>query len=234
MVKYATEPMEAYKILLGPSASTVDRALDVVQTAFNVGKVVYRSEDMTPTHYAMLGKVMAKSVAEMPSSTRNMMLAYHLRESGIFKTTNGNFVYQDDQETATLIMQALGFSNQDYADYWSMVMDEKGRARVKDATVGAITNLYLDLFNAAGSPEQEQVAFDMGISTMLQSFPDQLDKKEIMDAVRGRIENKRDPKGAQIKKVIEHGTSKLSEWGSEFNPLILRKLETKEEAINAE
>lgn len=232
LIKYATEPMESYKILLGPTASTVDRATDVVETALNVGKIIYRSEELSKADYGMLVKVLAKSVAEMPSSTRNIMLAYHLRESGIFKTSAGKFVYQDDQDVATIIMQGLGFSNQDYADYWSMVMDEKSRARTKDATVGAITNLYLDLFNAADhGSEEEQRAYDMGISALLQGYPDQADKTEILNAVRNRIESKRDAKGVLIKKVLETSSSKLSSYGSEINPLIVRELE---EANNAE
>ena len=230
MVKYSTEPMESYKILLGPSASTVDRAINVVETAFNVGKIAYRSENLTQANYGMLSKVMAESVLKMPSSTRNILLAYHLRESGIFRSSKGKFVYQEDVETGTLIMQSLGFSNQDYADYWDSVMDEKARARIKDDTVTAVTNMYLGLFNAANTNEEEQAAYDMGISAMLQSFPDLADRIEILDAVQGRILEGRDPKGKQIKKVIANSLSELSKAGSEYNPLAVRQLEEERNA----
>lgn len=230
VIKYATEPMESYKILLGPSASTFDRAVNVVQTALNVGKIAYRSENLTQANYGMLSKVMFESVFKMPSSTRNIILAYHLRESGIFRSAKGKFVYQEDIETGTLIMQSLGFSNQDYADYWDSVMDEKSRARVKDATVTAVTNMYLGLFNAADTNEEEQEAYDMGISAMLQSFPDLADRVEILNAVQGRILEGRDPKGKQIKKIIANSLSKLSKAGSEYNPLAVRQLEEERNA----
>ena len=230
IVKYATEPMESYKILLGPSASTVDRTINVVETAFNVGKIAIVAENMTQAKYGMLAKVMFESVAKMPSSTRNILLAYHLREGGAFRTSKGKFVYQEDQDTGTLIMQSLGFSNQDYADYWDSVMDEKARARIKDQTVTAITNMYLGLFNKANTPDEEQDAYDMGINAMLSSFPDQADRTEILKAVQGRILEGRDPMGKQVKKILANSLSELSKAGSEYNPLAVRALE---EASNA-
>ena len=230
IVKYATEPMEAYNILLGPSASTFDSAVNVVKTTFNVGKIAVVSEDMTPAKYGSLAVVMGKSVGNLPSSIRNILLAYHLREGGAFRTAGGKFVYQEDQELGTIIMQGLGFSNQDYADYWESVMDEKSRAVIKDSTVTAVTNMYLGLFNAAETDEEIQEAYNMGISAMLSSFPDQADKAEILKGVRARIEEPRDPVGRQIKKVIANSLSALSKAGSEFNPLVIRSLEEAENA----
>jgi hypothetical protein len=90
--------------------------------------------------------------------------------------------------------------------------------------------MYLDLFNAANNGDEEQEAYEMGISAMLSSFPDQADKAEILKGVQGRILEGRDPKGKQILKVLTNSISELSKVGSEYNPLAIRALE---EASNA-
>jgi hypothetical protein len=225
LLKFSTEPAELYKLALGPSTSSIESSANVVMTMLRTAKISWETEDMTPTKYGLLAKVMAESVAGMAAGTRNPLLAYHLREGKAFQTKSGRYVYQEDQNTGTLIMQALGFSNQDYSDSWVLQMDEKVRTQNKADTATAVTNMYLSLIQAADSGSEKQFAYEMGITAMLSSYPDQKDKEEIMNLVLSRIEKGVDAKTEIVKGIIENSTSKFSVRGTETNPLVIKTIE---------
>jgi hypothetical protein len=236
ILEYATEPQEAYKILLGPSASVYDGTLGVVEAVSSSAKVAYRAEDMNLEDYGSLMSVIADAALQLPSSTRNATMAWALQNGKPFRTKSNKFVFQEDQNVQTIVFQALGFGNQDLADYWELTAAQSGGSsggrdsyemRKRDA-VTMITNMYLGLMKSAET-EQEQVrAYELGISTFVHAFEDQKDRMDIMDGVRTRLQNARDPIGKQVMKILENATSELALAGAKFNPLVVRKHEEAE------
>lgn len=221
---------EAPKILLGPSASTVERSWNVLTTALNAAKIGYEAEDLTFKDVGQLTKVVGESLLSVPASSRNVLLAMSLSNGKPFRTKSGKFIYQEDQNMQTLIMQGLGFGNKEYAQYWEAEMDNKKYLKAKKDAVTGIVNMYLPMLQDAESKGEKTRAYQLGIESVITAFNSEKDRKDIMSAVKTRLARPNDPQGKQIRKILENAGSEFMRAGSQLNSNVIEKLE---EAKNA-
>ena len=221
---------EAPKILLGPSASTVERSWNVLMTTANAFKIGYQTEELTLKDAGQLAQVVGKSIASVPASSRNVLLAMSLANGGPFRTKTGKYIYQEDQNMQTIIMQGLGFGNKEYAQYWEAEMDNKKYMTAKKNAVTSIVNMYLPMLQDAEDKGEKTRAYQLGIESMLTSFSSEKDRNDIMGGVKTRLARPNDPQGKQIRKILENAGSEFMRAGSQLNSNVIEKLE---EANNA-
>jgi len=216
---------EAPKILLGPSASTVERAWNVVATALNAAKIGYRTEELSFKDVGQLTKLVSESLASVPASSRNVLLAMSLANGQPFRTKTGKYIYQEDQNMQTLVMQGLGFGNKEYAQYWEAEMDNKRYQKAKKDAVTGIVNMYLPMIRDAETGGEKTRGYQLGIEAMLTAFGSEKDRRDIMKGVKTRLARPNDPQGKQIRKILENAGSEFMRAGSQLNSNVIEKLE---------
>lgn len=225
LIDMSTEPSELTDVLLGPSASTKDGLVSLVDNLMMTGKVAFTMDDMQAKDAYMMLEANLVALAQLPASTRNLLLANDLYNNAVYRTKDGKARFETDANMQTMISQALGFQQQSKADYWDLVMGKKSEAQRMKGDVDRISNLYLNMLRFAEDDEERSRAYKLAIDATIQGYEDQQDRIRVMHAVRERLKQENDAVGKQVLDMLKTYTSKFADQGAVYSPLITDKLE---------
>lgn len=216
-------------LLLGPVGGIVDNVSKSISDAAFARNGVISSEDMTLEDYGLVTGAFMQSIAQVPSSTRNLLKAYYLKTAGVHFDKQGNHVMATDPTTKNVIAQALGFGSQDIADFWDMTIDNRKTALVKAEAVNLVMRGYNRMFSAAlNNDVQEQRAFELMLKSTYSMFPDPVDRQEILEAVLNRLKSPTNRVDQEVVKFLQYYGTEIGKSANELNPLINKYLAERE------
>ncbi len=212
-------------LLLGPVGGIVDNVSKSISDAAFAKEGIINSDDLTVEDVLLTTSAMAESIGNVPSSTRNLLKAWQLYNSGVYYDKQGNHIMAADNEMKALVAQALGFSSQDVADFWELTLDNRKVATVKAETVNMVMRGYQRMFRAAlNNDANEQRAFELMLKSCYSMFPDPKDRQEIISAVYERLKNPTTRVDQEIVKFLDYYGTELGKSANQVSPLILKYL----------
>lgn len=222
------------ELVLGPFNEVFNRSItayDRITTAFSI----YASgEDMTSEDFAGVSKILVKSLAQLPSSTANLVKAYDMTHSKFYKNKRGGAVFEwADKNIQTIIAQALGFSPQEVTDWYELNNRDGGQipGSVKNTEADRIVWLLGEMENQ--SEESSKRWHGAAVNSILTKYERPQDRKEIIEKVKRRLKEPRNAKNEQTLKLLTNLHSEMQEGLAEIHkhakimtsPALARRLE---------
>ena len=216
------------KLLLGPFGGIVDSGLSALDAIGYVKAGRINRDDLSDESFGMAVASIGMAIAEIPSSSKNLMKAYFLKTSGIFRDKQGNIIYANPDATMRdVIAQGLGFGSQTVNDFWKITIDNKKFSLVKAEATNMIMNGYLKMFTAAGdNDERQREAYEHMLTATWSMFPNPKDHSEILKSISTRLQSGKSRVDVELRKAIENLNSDLTNDANKLQP-ILKKYQAK-------
>lgn len=195
---------------MGPFSSVYESgrtALDRMRTAFNM---VATADEVTVEDIAGVAEVMVRSLADLPSSSRNLIKAYDMTNSHFFKNKDGRPIAEwGDQNLQTIVAQALGFSTTEVADWHELNSRYKNTEPrgTKQTEAKRIVRFLNDMHNAELTSDTYRYNA-MAVNAIMTKYTQVEDRVALI----GEIEKMMDEPGNQWGKILNNI---LKDWHSE-------------------
>lgn len=226
LINMSTEPSEISDLLLGPSASTRDNIVALFDNLVMTGKTAFTMDDLEPADAYMMLEANLAALAQLPASTRNMLLAYDLYgDNPVYRTKDGKARFELDANMQTMISQAVGFQQVSKSDYWDLVIGKKKEAERMKAEVDRITTMYLHMLRSAEDEPDQSRAYRLAIDATLQGYRDEQDRIRVMHAVRERLKQDKGEMRKQVMDVLETHMSKFAAGNAVYSVPVVREVE---------
>ncbi len=216
-----TEPQEIPALLFGPSWTTVDRSMSVLQHMWASTNSVISADEVSKEDMLFAAEVVAKSLANLPSSTRNLVKAHYLHNSSLFRNNNGEPIFYEDLTVQEELLLALGFQPTDLEDFYDLKKMARGRQLAVKEAANTVTSMYAKI--AAGDSRDHQ-RYEFATRSVLSSFDNPRDQTEIMNQVRRKLELGRDDRAKLIMDSLKNIESEFSNSTSAFLPSVQKQL----------
>lgn len=129
--------------LLGPAGSVAERFKTPWEAITLSGKFLWSAEDLSVEDIGKIGKNISLSLAEVPSSTRNAVMAAVLWDSGLVRSKiNGKVLWTEDPDLASVLFQAVGFQSMTKQEYYELLKSEKERGLTEKHLVDTLDTMY--------------------------------------------------------------------------------------------
>ena len=222
------------KLLLGPVGGIVDSVGAAFDAAGYVKAGRINRDDISDTSFALSVATIGEAIANVPSSSRNLMKAYYLQTSGIFRDSQGNTIYaRPDAPMRDIIAQGLGFGSQTVDDFWKITIDNRKFSMVKAEATNIIMSGYLSMFNAAkDNDEKQREAYEHMLAATFSMFPKAQDHSDILKTIDNRLRNGNSRIDVELRKVIENYGSDMSNDANALMPLIKKYQSDQTEALS--
>lgn len=197
--------------VLGPFSSIWGGVKHGVERTMTALTTVMSGDDAKTEDFAAVGQILARSVLEIPSSTRNLYKAYDMTHSEFFKNKAGRPVAEwGDLNTQTIVAQALGFSPQEVTDYYELNSRAGGNIP-KSVVSGEADRIVRMLADMANSPDEQQARWNaMAANAIFTKYKRQEDRIVLINEIKTKLSEPTNAWGTLMNKV-------LVDWQSELN-----------------
>lgn len=220
-VDLATGESDVSKLLLGPTYTVADRAMMVYQNFVQSAEVI-EPEDLDLETVSLVSQVLAKSLAEVPSSTRNMLAATDMLDGGLYRDRNGTPRSISDHNLQTIAAKFMGFSSQDVADEYALKEDNHKHEEAIQEEAKRIVRFYAELLDVAKGDQQTAKVYKLAIQNIWSKYPDPRDASRVRGYVKKYLRLRDiDSRGKSVMEGLEKVGSEFAE--SPLNPLIGRE-----------
>lgn len=230
---FITGSTEISDVVLGPSSTVISTGTTGLEKTLEAFMMLWDSEDATVEDYVGVAKILAKSVAELPSSTRNLIKAHDMANSQYFKNKKGRHVAEwTEVNTQTLIVQALGFAPQEVEDYYDLMYRGSGSAPPAAALTDAdrIIRIMADLNSVTDGNEQRynQIA----INAIMSKYSNPQARIEVINEVHRKLKEPSDAWSNLMAGIIKEWELDIDKGFAAYrarasmktHPLVARKL----------
>lgn len=125
-----------------------------------------------------------RSLAEIPSSTRNVLKAYIMAKHGVLITKNQNLWTKDQQFTAgTVIGQALGFEPSILSNARDIIQANEVDRKVMQGMKEWVMRAYNDYLYTSDQGSEARAKLDAKIKGIVQLLPNDTARRRLMDSV---------------------------------------------------
>lgn len=227
MINAVTEWTTLPEAFLGPSFTTGDRVLSGIKTMYDFGKFTVNADELKFEDMIAGAGALGYSVAQLPSSTANLLKAYDFANSGMFRNKNGVAIFPlHDLNKQTLIAQAMGFSLQEVHDMFELGTSSRAEKAAKSNAADRLVSLMHKMI-ITGTDEKR--AYEIAASAIVDSFSDPKDKQLILEQVGQKLRTPRDKISQEIMKIAENWGSELQSATERFNPITIKHLGQQED-----
>ena len=216
-----TEPKQIPALFFGASWTTVDRSAAVLQNLWSSSAAVITADDLSREDLLYASEAVAKAIAELPSSSRNVMKAQYLLDSGIFVNRHGQPIFVEETNLQTEIMQLFGFTATAADDFYKLQNIKRNRQQAIKDNSDLILSLYTKIATG-GADDGQKYAF--AVRGVLSSVKDPRDQRDILNQVRTKLRLGRDAKAKLVMDVLrEHNSQYVSDTAL-FLPAVQERL----------
>ncbi|MBL4940483.1 MAG: hypothetical protein JKY81_02325 [Colwellia sp.] len=215
LVASTVEPMVLSDVALGPFGEVWARTLGtqgIAQKWMTTFSTIAYADEVEIEDLAAVGKVLAKSLAQFPSSTANLVKAYDMTHSKFYKNRKGKAIFEwADMNTSTIVAQSLGFSPQEVTDWYELNNRDGGMipGQVKNVEAGRITWLMNEMANE--SDETQQRFLGMAINSIKSKYARQSDRVALISQVKANLKKPVNAWDKQMRKALEDFQSEAQE-----------------------
>lgn len=221
-----TTPQEIPRLFFGPSWTTIDRTMSVIQHLTASTNSVISADEMSKEDLLFATQVVAEAIAELPSSSRNLIKAHYLHNSSMFRNNAGEPTFIEDLNLQTEIFQALGFQPTSVQDFYQLKKMVRARDMSVKEAAKVITTIYAKL--ATGEQADHQ-RYEFATRSVLSSIDNPQDQIDVLNQVRRKLEIGTDPKARVINDVLERMESEWLSNTAAFLPSVQETLNREEQ-----
>lgn len=231
-----TEQVSLLDIAKGPTKTLWDGASTGIERTWTAFSFVQNAEDVDPVDYLAVASILGESIANLPSSTRNILKSYDMTHSQFFRNAKGRPIAEwMDLNTQTIVAQALGFAPSEVAEYHALNMRNMGNIpkSVFTADSDRIVRFLVDM-NTDNDVDNAR-RYGMAVNAILTKYERPQDRVKLIKEVENKVKNPNDPWGKLMLGIIKDWESDLhngvgelhSKLSIKINPLVARKFEEK-------
>jgi hypothetical protein len=229
-----TEPLVLLDIAKGPTKTLWDGSLTGYERTRTALSFVQNAEYTEPEDYLAVAGILAESVANLPSSTRNLLKSYDMTHSQFFRNSKGRAIAEwQDNNTQTIVAQALGFAPSEVAHYHELNMRNAGA--IPKSVFSSDTDRIVQFLVKMNSDNDVDNArrYGMALNAILTKYERPQDRVQIIKEVSDKLKNPKDPWGKLMLGIIKDWESDLhtgvgelhSKLSVKINPTVARKFE---------
>ena len=149
---------EKHSILgvLGPAGSVGERfwngPLDILM---NANKLRVSADKLDTNQIGLIAENLLWSLGEIPSSTRNAIIAWDLWKSGMVRGSNGQVMWISDPGLEDVVFQAMGFQSVNRQEFWELIKSGKAQQEAEKALLDRLSRTYMRLNRSLESKDYE-------------------------------------------------------------------------------
>lgn len=222
----------AIKTAFGASFTSGDKIVDLISNTAFFGNLVIddmlTGEDLSPALKSG-GEVLARSIANIPSSSRKWLAAWDLSE-GMVRTSDGQPLYSVQPELGDVYARAIGFGSQEMDDLYQLRQAEVKRKEKITALAERYISLMYDMENALTNQDEASVEAHQIAAAFVKRHIYSLgktDSQAVMDLVLGRLAKPRDFKEETIRKALDGSLSESTSSANELSVIRQKYVEDK-------
>jgi hypothetical protein len=205
----------AIKSAFGASFTSGDKAIDLITNLAFFGNLVVddylNGEELNPS-LKSAGEVLARSVANLPSSSRKWLAAWDLSE-GMVRTSDGQPLYSIHPELGDVYARAIGFGSQEMDDLYQLRQSDVKKNEKIRALAERFISLMYDMENALTNQDEANVEQHQIAAAFVKRHIYSLGKSDaqaVMDLVDSRLAKPRDFKEETLQKAIDGSLSEVT------------------------
>ena len=206
----------AVEMALGPSFSVLERTTDVLERACYVHKIMFHADDVDDATMLAGAKVIGTELLNIPASTRNILKAYTMLNSGMYYNKAGKAVFEYREPTFTAAFgQAMGFSNTEVSDWYDLagVVDPFSN---KKAVEGMATMMASTLTKMLNSGADEQYMYAAAYNALRSSLQGSDNADKVMEKFVNHLKSPNSPWREAYYKAMEKLGNNYQEGISEI------------------
>lgn len=214
----ATESVSVLDIALGPTKNLWDGAKDSLSRTLTALTFTMNAEDAAPEDYAAVTQILVESLANIPSSSRNVMKSYDMTHSQFFRNRAGKAIAEwGDLNTQTIVAQAFGFSSEEVAYYHELNNRNLGviPKTVFQSDSDRIVRFLVDMNTT--NDEDRARRYGFAVNAVLTKYKNPADRVRLIQEVKEKTKNPSDPWGKLMLSVIRDWESDLQNGLSEIH-----------------
>jgi len=215
--------------LAGPSGAVAERFWNgPIDVLIKAGKMVVNAEDVSAKHIGDMAENLAIAFADIPSSSRNLINAYLLWNSGAVRTSTGKVLYTEDPQLRDMLFRAVGFQSMKSQEFYDLATSQRAQQMTEKHMVDSLFKMYLRTGRLLDSGEEaraEGAAFT--IAVLRSAVKDPVARQRIMNSVMKRARS-----DGELTELIEKALKKSNDWSTpssqDFN-ILLQEAKTGEQ-----
>lgn len=220
-----------WEVLGGPSGSVARRGK---QTATNIKYAatgIMNSDDLSLGDFEKAAVIIGKSIAEFPSSTRNLIKARIMSQSQAMVNSRGEPIWETDYNRQTIVLKALGLQTTDEANYFKLRPSMRIEKSEENAYVDALINIQSKYAYTLGGDESDNYQAGREVkqfasNAVLSSIKDPETKRRIIVKYEQRIQNGTGTKEEYIRKMLQNylvNGTELVDPTEMYNPMVVKQ-----------
>lgn len=128
--------------LAGPTGAVAERGLNSIEGLLIASKMYFTSDDLTTEDKDVISRMMAYSLANVASGTRNMVAAYQMHHSGWVRDSKGVPLWQKEPDLYDSLLQGAGFQSLKKNEYWELIKSRKAQLKSEQGMLDQMSRLY--------------------------------------------------------------------------------------------
>lgn len=207
-------------VAMGPFGTVYDNSKHAIERTWTAFTTVMQGDEAQPEDFAAVAQILARSVLEIPASTRNLYKAYDMTNSEFFKNKAGRPVAEwGSLNTQTIIFQGLGFGSQEVADFYELNARPMSAAQpATSVQADRIVRMLADMHNSGDAQQERWNA--MAINTIMTTYSRPEDRLKLINDVTAKLNEPTDAWGTLMQKVLVDWQSELNAGLGEFHKQI--------------
>lgn len=197
--------------LAGPTGAIAQRVWDgPVSAVAQAMSTTVNADELSQEELAGIAKNLVFSLGEVPSGTRNAILAWDLHASGYVMDSTGRRLWESDPKMRDILFQAVGFQSLTKAEYWDLIKSRKAQQMNEKAMVDRLARLYhRSMRFQEDDDEMGSRMASLTISALIRSVEDPVQANRLGDKLADRFKN-----DDQLRRLIEQSIKSTSDKAS--------------------
>lgn len=220
-----------WEVVGGPSGSVLRRGKQAATNAKYAATGVMNSDDISLGDFEKAAIILSESVAEIPSSTRNLIKARIMSQSQAMVNSRGEPIWETDYNRQTILMKAFGFATTDEMNYFKLRPKMRIEKSEENAYVDALINIQNKYAYTLGGDETDNYEAgrqikQFAINAVLSGIKDPETKRRIIVKYEQRVMKGTGTKEEYIRKMLQNyliNGTELVDPTQMYNPMVVEQ-----------
>lgn len=222
IVRLSTEAETPLMFLAGVSSIPGQRGIDSIQGIVNTIRMVKSADEIEAGDMAFAVDQFARYIAEVPSSSRKAIFAYHAYNSRMFQDKNHIPIVFNDNNPLEDLMIAVGFNSKSLSDYYELKFDNMDIEKRRRETTKLIIRTWKSVDEAVQAGNMDATrGHQIFASGILSSFSNPEDVTKILGAIQDNATLNNDKTLTELLKILGNYHSDFISAGQKMNTVIL-------------
>jgi len=209
-------------LLIGPSASSGKKALEVIQGVVNSTKMMMSADEMEAGDFNTLLGLYKDWLVELPSSTAKARVALDVMENRMLQDKYGRPILFSDPTKLEEILLLVGFNPKELQDYYAANISMIKDSRKKSKELKQVFKQWSKLTTQIQEGKIDAARASQLFTSFITSSYSPADLPEFLSYIQEQAVLGNDPNLDIVLKVLEDSHSELLTNSTKFSNIMLR------------